>query len=217
MYRLYGRQGWGSALVEAQLAAYGLAFEMVEVGNLFSSAEARAGLGALNPVAQVPTLLLPDGRVMTESAAITLHLADATGSGLFVPEAGAAERPAFLRWLVFLVANIYPCFTFADDPARFVAEESARQPFQDAVREHARRLWAAMEREAGSPWFLGTRFSALDLFVAVMTHWHVGQRPEGFRPRDWLAGACPKLSAIARATDARAKIAPVLTANFPDG
>lgn len=217
MYRLYGRMGWGSALVEAQLAACGLEYELVTVDNLFSSAAARAGLAPLNPVAQVPTLLLPDGRVMTESAAITLHLAEVTGSSLFVPAVGAAERPDFLRWLVFLVANIYPCFTFADDPARFVAEEAARQPFQDAVRAHARRLWGAMEQQAGAPWFLGARFSALDLFVAVMTHWHVGARPEGFRPRDWLAGACPKLHAIARAADARTEIAAVLAANFPDG
>jgi Transposase, Mutator family len=31
----------------------------------------------VNPLAQVPTLLLPHGQVLTESAAITLHLADA--------------------------------------------------------------------------------------------------------------------------------------------
>lgn len=217
MYTLFARTGWGSALVEAQLAAYGLPCELVAVENLFVSAEARAGLVPLNPVAQVPTLVLPGGEVMTESAAITLHLADVTGSGLFVPGVGAAERPGFLRWLVFLVANIYPCFTFADDPARFVEMEAARTGFQQTVRAHARRLWGAMEAQAGAPWFLGERFSALDLYIAVMTHWYVGTRPDGFRPRDWLAGACPKLAAIADAADARPEIAAVLARNFPHG
>ena len=60
-----------------------------------------------DPVGQVPTLLLPDGQVMTESAAMTLHLADLSGRDDLVPGPAAAERAAFLRWLVFLVANIY--------------------------------------------------------------------------------------------------------------
>lgn len=214
MYRLYGRIGWGSALVEAQLAAYGLPFEMIEVGDLFRSAEARAAMVAHNPITQVPALVLPDGQVMTESAAITLHLADVTGSGLFVPPVGDAARPAFLRWLVFLVANIYPTFTYADDPARFVAVESARERFAADVGAYAQRLWRVMEAEAGAPWVLGTRFSALDVYVAVMTHWATGPSQPGRQPRAWFTAECPKLHAIIMAADARPEIGAVLARNF---
>ena len=49
----------------------------------------------VNPLAQVPTLLLPHGQVLTESAAITLHLADATQSADLVPGPGENARPAF--------------------------------------------------------------------------------------------------------------------------
>jgi GST-like protein len=35
MYKLYARPGWGSALVEAQLAWYGLPFAIDEVEDLF--------------------------------------------------------------------------------------------------------------------------------------------------------------------------------------
>ncbi len=110
MYKLFARAGWGSALVEAQLAWYGLPFTIEEVGDLFQSAEARERLAAVNPVAQVPTLVLPDGRIMTESAAITLYLADVAGKADLVPAASETTRPSFLRWLVFLVANVYPTF-----------------------------------------------------------------------------------------------------------
>jgi GST-like protein len=217
MYKLYGRAGWGSALVEAQLAAYGLPFELIELGDLFRSAEARAALVAHNPITQVPTLVLPDGQVMTESAAITLHLADVTARGLFVPPAGDATRPKFLRWLVYLVANIYPTFTYGDDPGRFVAVEAARERFAVDVGAYAQRLWRVMEAEAGAPWFLGARFSALDLYVAVMTHWFLGPRVPGQQPRDWFDAACPKLHAIAVAADARPEVAGVLARNFAKG
>ena len=197
-YTLWGRPGWGSALVEAQLDWYGLPFDYETVGDLFKEPDAKARLQKVNPLAQVPTLVMPDGSVMSESAAITLLLADVTGSDSLVPGPGAAERAAFLRWLVFLVANIYPTFTYADDPARFVAVNAARDPFRAATDAYAQRLWRQVESAAGTPWFLGERFSALDIYVGVMTRW----RPR----RGWFETETPRLFAIARKTDKRPEL-----------
>src|SRR3990170_1263555 len=96
-YRLYGRPGWGSALVEAQLVWYGLPFAFEPVDDLFKSPDARAKLEKINPLAQVPTLVMPDGSIMSESAAITLLLADITGHDSLVPPPNAKERGKFLR------------------------------------------------------------------------------------------------------------------------
>jgi GST-like protein len=205
MYTLHARPGWGSAIVEAQLAWYGLPFSLVEVGQLFESGEARERLSAVNPIHQIPTLILPDGAVMTESAAITLHLADVTKSSELVPEPNAPERARFLRWLVFLVANVYPTFTYADDPARFVSVEAARAPFKDSVNAYRKRLWTMLEVEASPPWFLGGRFSALDIYVAVMTNW----TPK----RKWFIAECPKLAAIAAKAEAEPRLAQVWQRN----
>lgn len=207
MFTLYARNGWGSALVEAQLDLYGLDWRREEVGDLFQSATARKRLEQVNPVAQVPTLVLPDGSVMTESAAITLHLAEFTGRTDLVPAAGEEARPQFLRWLVFMVTNIYPTFTYADDPGRFVADENARPAFREAVDAHARRLWGIVEDAASAPCFLGRRQSALDLYVCVMSHW----RPR----RAWFVAHAPRLAAIAQALDAEPRLAGAWQRNFP--
>jgi GST-like protein len=207
MYKLYARPGWGSVLVEAQLAWYGLEYELEEVEDLFASAAAREKLVPVNPLAQVPTLILPDGQVMTESAAITLHLADVTGSAELVPASGEAVRPKFLRWLIFLVANVYPTFTYMDDPARFVSIEAARQPFADSVSAYRERLWAQVEDNVGTPWFLGERFSALDIYLAVMTRW-TPRRP-------WFAENRPKLYELATHTEAQPRLATMWRRNFP--
>jgi len=207
MYKLFARPGWGSVLVEAQLAWYGLPFEIEDVDDLFASAAARERLAAVNPVAQVPTLVLPDGSVMTESAAITLHLADIARSTALVPGAGeAAVRAGFLRWLVFLVANVYPTFTYADEPTRFVPADAAPR-FRENVDRYAARLWGIVEGEAGGPWFLGPRFSALDIYLSVMTRW----RPR----RPWFAEHCPLLHQIALRAEARPELAQVWQRNFP--
>ena len=197
-YTLWGRPGWGSALVEAQLDWYGLPFTYEPVGDLFKDPDAKARLEKVNPLAQVPTLVMPDGSVMSESAAITLLLADITGSDSLVPAPGAKERAAFLRWLVFLVANIYPTFTYADDPARFVSVSNARDPFRAAADAYAQRLWRQVESAAGAPWFLGERFSALDIYIGVMTRW----RPR----RGWFETETPRIFAIARKADQRPEL-----------
>jgi GST-like protein len=206
-YTLWGRPGWGSALVEAQLDWYGLPFAYETVGDLFKEPDAKARLQKVNPLAQVPTLVMPDGSIMSESAAITLLLADVTGSESLVPGPGAPERQKFLRWLVFLVANIYPTFTYADDPARFVAVNAARDPFRAAADAYAQRLWRQVESEAGAPWFLGERFSAIDIYLDVMTRW----RPR----RGWFEAETPKLFAIVRKTDQRPELKETWRRNYP--
>lgn len=204
---LYGEPGWGSAIIEAQLAHYQLPFRFESVGNLFADEAARERLRRLNPVVQVPTLVLPDGQVMTESAAITLHLADRTGRDDLVPGPAAPERAAFLRWLVFLVANVYPTFTYADDPTRFVkAGDEAAKGFRSEVDTYAQRLWQMVEGAARGPWFLGERLSAIDLYLAVMTRW----RPKA----EWFEQHAPRVLAAGRAAAALPAVAPVMARNF---
>ncbi len=206
---LFRNRGWGSALIEAQLAVYGMVAELVDAGDVLRDAAARARLEVVNPLAQIPTMVLPSGEVMTESAAMTLHLADLAGSHVLVPDAQAPERAAFLRWLVFLVANIYPCLTFADLPTRFVADAGAAQAFRDRVDAYQQGLWRQLEGEVairGGPWFLGGRFSALDLYVGVMANWRPGA--------EWFRKEAPCLWRIAEAVRARPDQAEVWAANF---
>lgn len=205
MFRLYHMPGWGSAIVDLQMDWYGLACERIETGDLFDDPAAAARLRAVNPRAQIPTLILPSGAVMTESAAITLHLADVTGRDDLVPGPGAAERPAFLRWLVYLVANVYPTFTYADDPRRFVAAAEG-EAFRARVMDYRKVLWREVEAAATGPWFLGERFSALDIYLAVMTRWS---------PRDgWFGREVPRIHAVGQAAGARPELAAAMVRNF---
>ena len=164
--KLYGELGWGSVLTEAQLDWYGTDYYFERVGDLFENADARRNLAKINPIAQIPTLVLDDGTVMTESAAITLYLAEMAGNDTLVPAVGSTQRAAFLRWLIFIVANIYPTYTYADDPARFVQCPDAQPGFRNAVNEYAIKMYMVLENHAGQPWFLGDRVSALDITSA---------------------------------------------------
>ena len=202
-WRVFTARGWGSVLAEAVLSSAGIPYERDEV-DPSEPGPGRDRLRAANPLGQLPTVVLPDGAVLTESAAIVLHVAELVPEAGLAPPPGAPDRAAFLRWLVFLVAAVYPTFTYGDEPARWVT--TASDELRRSTDEHRKKLWKQLEGVAAGPWFLGERFSALDIYIGVMTRWRPG--------RAWFAKSCPRLHAIAEAADGRPAIASLLAANF---
>ena len=116
-YVVYGQKGTGSVPVEATLLLLGEAYELVE---------RRPGddRPAGNPMRQVPVLRLTDGELMTESAAIPIHLADSHPGARLAPALDDPRRPAFLRWMTYVSAQIYALVWVRDDPGRLAADEA---------------------------------------------------------------------------------------------
>ncbi len=73
-YRLYNRPGSGGFVVEAALALADADFDLVELDSK-AGTPLPESFREHNPWRQVPTLILPDGSTMTETAAILIHLA----------------------------------------------------------------------------------------------------------------------------------------------
>lgn len=205
---LHERPGYGSALVEAQLAFYGVEFERRRVGEFLTADRALQALMSTNPVGQLPVLELGNGDILTESAAITLWLAETCGSDdhTLVPCAGSVTRPEFLRWLIYWVASPYAVFAYLDRSSEMVADASARGEFEKSLRRRLETLIGLLEASAKAPWFLGESFSALDIYAAVFSEWTPG--------RDWYREYAPRLSGIAENTWALDALAPVHARNF---
>ncbi|MBL8542437.1 MAG: glutathione S-transferase family protein [Hyphomonadaceae bacterium] len=93
--KLYGSSNSGNCLKTKWVADYaGAAYEWVEI-DTFSGATRTADFLAINPAGQVPAAVLPDGRLLAQSNAIMLHLAEGTG---LVP-GDAYERAKMFEWL----------------------------------------------------------------------------------------------------------------------
>lgn len=206
MYQLIATKACGSMITEMMLALAKLPHEIDEV-VYDKPSEGRDRLLARNPLGQVPTLILPDGRVMTESAAITLHINDVAPEAGLLPPLEDPKRPEAFRWLIFLVSAIYPTFTYGDEPAKWLdGDAEAGKRLRKSTDEHRKAQWLRLEAIVeASPWFLGARFSALDIYIAVMTNWRPGKK--------WFEASCPKLSAIARAARAMPIFEPVFARN----
>jgi GST-like protein len=202
---LLGCKGCGNAIVESAFALAGVPLDYEEV-DYSKDSPTRERLLAVNPLGQVPALVLPDGRVLTESLALIHYLDDLEPGAKLIPPPGDATRSAFYRWAVFIVAAIYPTYTYGDEPAKWVANVEGAKQLRESTDRHRQAMWTQVEAIAGTPWFLGERFSALDLYVASMTRWRPGVL--------WFAKHTPKLAAIAKKAAALDAVAPVLARNF---
>ncbi len=100
MYTLYGKKGSGSASTQAALEIIGAPYRIVETAS-WETNEAFVDLLKVNPLGQIPTLVLEDGSALSESAAILIHLGSAHPEAGLLPQDLSARAQA-MRGLVFI-------------------------------------------------------------------------------------------------------------------
>ena len=202
-YVVYGQKGTGSVPVEATLLLLGEPYELVEraptqtpeAGDIRDEEMAR-----VNPMQQVPALVLPNGKLMTESAAILIHLADSHPAARLAPTPDDPRRPAFLRWMVYVSAQIYALVWARDDPGRLAANDAHKEAILARTAERMAYCWRIMDIQV-SPgrYILGEDLSVLDLYVTVVSCW--GPR----RPRFYQEA--PKMADVVRRVDRDPRLA----------
>lgn len=171
MHTLYGSQGSGSAAVEAALELAQLPFRSVRAST-WEADSAQAELRAVNPLGQIPTLCLPDGSVLTESAAILIHLGlEHPASGL-LPADGTARAQA-IRGLVYIAANCYSAISIIDYPERWLADadEAGNERLRRGARARLHHHWTLFADQFGPALGRNARPAALDLLAAVVSKW----------------------------------------------
>jgi GST-like protein len=209
MYTLFGHLGSGSAAVEAALERIPAPYEFVSAATWDEDSDIEA-LRRANPLAQVPTLVIEDGTVLTESAAILIHLGLAHPQSGLLPVAPSA-RAMTLRGLVFIAANCYSAISVTDFPERWLVDstEAALRNLKDGSRERLYLHWAMFaDTFDGSPYLGGDRIGALDLLAAVVTRWS--------GTREYLARERPRFHDLLQRIDDEPGVNAVFNRHWPE-
>jgi GST-like protein len=208
-YTIFGELKSGAFSAEAALAEAGAPYKFHPV-SLEKNEQRAPEFLIINPSGKIPALRLPEGEVITESAAILLTVADRFPNAQLLPPPTSAARAQTYRWLAFMASEIYPMVEVSDYPERFAPEGAEAERLRQKARERIRERLLIVERFAAVPWFLVSGFSILDIYASMFTRWG------GSIGREWLAeGHIPKLEAISAAVASRAAIAPVWARHFP--
>jgi GST-like protein len=204
MYALYGKKGSGSATTQVALELIGEPYRVIETAS-WERNDAFSELLKVNPLGQIPTLVLPDGGVLSESAAILIHL------GLAHPDCGLlprdpSARAQAVRGMVFIAANCYAAISIIDFPERWCADADNDDVVKDRIRAGTRaRLHTHWEMFAdlfpARPYLSGEALGALDIHAAVVSKWsgtrkHVEEHRPDFHAALMRIEAQPKVAAV---------------------
>ena len=172
MYTLFWEKGSGSIVVQALLEEMGVNYESKYV-DMASEEHKGSNYLQQNPTGLVPALGLPNQQIIGESAAIVLLLGEQCADGRFVPQPSDKERPDFLYWLLYMATSGYPTFARVGHPERYTKDEGATDPVRMAAEDDVTRFFDVLEDAIkGKPYFLSSGFTALDIYLSMMTEWH---------------------------------------------
>ena len=212
-YVLYGSRNSGSAMVEAALELARAPYRIV-TASTWEPKSARAELRHVNPLGQIPTLVTPDGTVLTESAAILVHLALAHPRSGLLPR-DPAQRATALRALAFVSANCYAAIGVIDYPERWLGkgDAQANERLRAGARRRLHKLWSLFaDTFVGNdlPGYLsGDRPGAADLMAAVVSRWSGA--------RKHLARHRPAMSRWLDRVESHPRVAPVIERHWGQG
>jgi glutathione S-transferase len=142
------------------LKEIGAQFELEKMNK-----EDRTSILKYNPKGLVPTLVLEDGKVLTESAIILQYLADLKPESNLIPKEGTWERYKCQEWLNYVATEIHKGIG-----ALFNKEfdDKARSIF---IKNIQTKLGWLNEHFAKNDFLMGTTFTAPDAYAFVTIGW----------------------------------------------
>ena len=168
--KLYYRPGTAAMAPHAALAEIGAAYELVRV-EFETPMDASDDYRRLNPWGRVPTLVDGD-LVLTESAAIVLHLADTNPEARLLPPLGSRERAHAYRWLVYLTNTVQAGLVRLIYPERYTADEACVEGIRALEAAELARHFDWIESRLGDrDWLVGDERGAADLYLFMLTRW----------------------------------------------
>lgn len=205
MYTLYGTDESGSCMIEIALQRCAVPWHRVDASS-WHDGEGSEALARINPLKQIPTLVMPDGQVLTESAAILIHL------GLAFPDAHllSGDRAQIIRGLVYIAANCYSAIGIIDYPQRWLGEapEAVQAQLVCGTRRYLHQAWVVFAEQFAEQLFVDNgEPNALGIMAAAVSRWDAA--------REALSAVAPGFAHTLARVDADPGVAPVFARHWP--
>ncbi len=162
--KIYGDRISGNCLKVKYVADHlGLPYEWIDIDILKGESRTPDFL-ALNPAGQVPCVVLDDERVLAQSNAIMVHLAE--GSSLIPRD--AFDRAKMYEWLFWEQYTHEPAIAVARFQRHYLGRDETE--FDGALMERGYMALGLMDRHlTGADWFAGPSLSLADIALVAYT------------------------------------------------
>ena len=189
MYTLHWETMAGSIVAQAMLEEAGASYVLNHV-DMAGDAHKRTDYLRINPIGRVPALTLPSKETIGETAAIVIALGEQFPDASLTPQPGDADRGTFLFWLSVMATAGYMTVARHGHPERYAFSEKAISEVEQQAACDLDTFFDKMEAAImGNDTFLASGFSALDIYLAMLTEWSA-DREKLFATRPALKGVC---------------------------
>lgn len=127
----------------------------------------------INPVAETPSRLASDGRVLSESFAILHHIGAQSRDPHLVPRQGTAAFDRFNQLLAFLNTGFFGSFAALWYAMEHGLDDAEQGPLRRMAHRKVRKAHADLELLLGEqPWLAGEHRSAADGYFMGIARWN---------------------------------------------
>jgi glutathione S-transferase len=172
MYQLHYFPANASAAPHMLLEQIGAEYNLMLVDRARNAQKSGEYL-RINPNGRIPTLV--DGNlIVSEAAAIVLHLVDQHADAGLAPQVGTPERAKYYQWLTFLTNSLQEELMIWQYPDRLAGNDaSATDVVKHGAEARANRFLDVIEDHlrANGPLFLGNRLCAADFYLVMLSRW----------------------------------------------
>jgi glutathione S-transferase len=190
MYTLHWEYMAGSIVAQAMLEELGADYRLHHV-DMEAGEHKQPEYLSINATGRVPALGLPDGTTIGETAAIVTVLGERFPQASLTPQPSDPDRANFLFWLSVMATSGYLTVARKGHPERYAADAEAIQQVEAKAADDLDAFFDVMEGAvSGRPFFLPRGFTALDIYLAMLTEWS--------DDKDVLFSTRPSLAALHR-------------------
>ena len=164
--KLFYAPGSSSLLPHIVLHEAQLPFESVRIDEHTKAISGGGDYRSVNPLGYVPALVLEDGTLLTEGAAIVQYIADRDPEKNLAPSNGTIERVKLQAWLNFCASELHKG-GFSPLFYKGIAEES-RNVFRARLKSRFSHLNAHL---LSNKYLMGREYSVADAHLFVLSNW----------------------------------------------
>ena len=169
-YKLYYDQLSAAEGIRVLLEEIGLPYKLIPSFKDRSKPRPAEQL-EINPNGWLPVLTW-EKTGMYECAAITLFLCDKYPESNLAPLPNEPERAVFLQTLIYFSNSVQTAFQTFYYPDRFVDKQQIEANAQRRGIQRLRETWNVVNEQIDDKvWILGNRFSAVDIYLFMLTTW----------------------------------------------
>ena len=172
MYTLYWSPASANMVPHAMLEDIGVPYKLIKVDTSKGEQHGAEYL-KINPHARVPAMTYDGGKILYETTAMALFLAERHPEAGFAPNIDSPDRPPFLQWMAYLTNTLQVTLGQWWRPSNFVDRADREAELKAAAERRTDGIFRFLDDHLAKsdPYLCGSTFYVCDYYLAMLAQW----------------------------------------------